>query len=216
MSGDAPSRVNRWVDEAWARRFLAERDSIPHREEGIAAMLEVLPESVGRVLDLGTGDGFTLAMVLGARPGATGVGVDFQPEMLRLAGERFEGDGRASLVAHDLERTLPESLGRFDLVVSSFAIHHCAPGRQRTLYADVFERLESGGTFANLEHVASPTRARHVEFLAAIGKTPEQDDPSNQLVELATLLGWLTDAGLSDADCLWKWREMALLVARRP
>lgn len=208
-------RVNRWVDPSWARRFLAERDSIPHRAEGIAALVEVLPERVERVLDLGTGDGFTLGLVLSARPGASGVGVDFQAEMLTRAAARFDGDDRATLVTHDLERRLPESLGRFDLVVSSFAIHHCAPDRQRSLYAEVFERLEPGGTFLNLEHVASPTPARHAEFLTAIGKMPEQDDPSNQLVEVSTLLGRLTEAGFIDADCLWKWREMALLGARR-
>jgi len=216
MTGAAANRVNRWVDAAWAKRFRAMRDTIPHRAEGLVAMLEALPERVGRVLDLGTGDGMTLAMVLGARPGATGVGADFQPEMLQFARERFDGDGRVSLVAHDLDHSLPESLGSFDLVVSSFAIHHCLPERQRVLYAEVFDRLDRGGTFINLEHVASPTEARHHEFLAALGQTPEQDDLSNHLVEPATLVGWLADAGFADADCLWRWRELALLAARRP
>ncbi len=179
-------------------------------------LLEALPERVGRVLDLGTGDGHTLALVLAARPGARGVGVDFQAEMLRRASDRFAGDENIELVEHDLDSPLPQSLGRFDLVVSSFALHHCLPDRQRLLYAEVFDVLETGGTFVNLEHVASPTPARHMEFLSAIGKTPEQDDPSNQLVEVSTLLGWMTEAGFADADCLWKWRELALPAARRP
>ena len=46
----------------------SERDSIPHRVEGLEVMLELLPARVERVLDLGTGDGNTLALVLAARP----------------------------------------------------------------------------------------------------------------------------------------------------
>ena len=100
--------------------------------------------------------------------------------------------------------------------MSAFAIHHLVDERKRALYGEVFARLNPGGVFCNLEHVASPTPERHVEFLAAIGKTPDQDDPSNHLVAPADLIAWLGDAGFVHADCLWKWREMALLSGRRP
>jgi tRNA (cmo5U34)-methyltransferase len=35
------------------------------------------------------------------------------------------------------------------------------------------------GVFLNLEHVASATEALHQKFLAAVGLTPETDDPTN-------------------------------------
>ena len=208
--------VNRWVDPAWARRFLAERHAIPHRAEGMAVVPEVIPEHVGRVLDLGTGDGIMLAMVLDVRPGAAGVALDFSAEMLGRARERFAGVPGVEVVEHDLDDPLPASLDRFDLVVSSFAIHHCTPERQRALYAEVFGLLEPGGMFANMEHVASPTPGLHEAFLRAIGKTHADDDPSNKLVLLDTQLAWLREIGFDDVDCLWKWRELALLAATRP
>ena len=80
--------VNLWRNGEHALAYLQNRDSIPHRVEGYEAMLEVVPERVERVLDLGTGDGNVLALVLAARPGADGVGLDFQPEMLERARER--------------------------------------------------------------------------------------------------------------------------------
>jgi SAM-dependent methyltransferase len=203
--------VNRWVDPAWAKRYLGERDSIPHRAEGYDVLLELLPESDARVLDLGTGDGHTLGLLLASRRAARGVGVDFSVEMLARAREQFAGDSRVEIVGHDLDEPLPRTLGEFDLVVSSFAIHHCVPDRQRALYREVFAMLRPGGRFANLEHVASPTPEMHEAFLHAIGKTLAEDDPSNKLVAVETQLGWLRDIGFADVDCYWKWRELALL-----
>lgn len=217
-------RVNRWIEDDtavdWAVDYLEGRRSYAFRLQGHEVLREVLaPRTVTRVLDLGTGDGDTLGRVLALFPDATGVGVDLNPEMLRRAREELDAAAwgpRAQIVEHDLDQELPDSIGRFDLVVSSFAIHHCAPARQRALYAEVFDRLEPGGMFANLEHVASPTPELHATFLRAVGKDPDDDDPSNQLVAVETQLGWLRDLGFEQVDCIWKWREIALLTGIKP
>jgi tRNA (cmo5U34)-methyltransferase len=211
----APENVNLWRDGEHALAYLRKRDSIPHRPEGYAAMLEVVPERVERVLDLGTGDGNTLALVLAERPGAAGVGLDFQDEMLDRARARFAGIGTVEIRRHDLDAPLPADLGEFDLVVSSFAIHHLVPDRQRRLYGEVFDCLRPGGAFANVEHVASRTARRHEEFLSAIGYCPEDDDPSNKLVPVSDHLAWLDGFGYADAECLWKWRELAVVAGRK-
>lgn len=207
--------VNLWSESAWAQRYLRERDDIPHRMEGFAVVMELLPPAPRRMLDLGTGDGYTLALVRAARPGVAGIGVDFSAEMLALARERFAGEPAVEIVEHDLDRPLPD-LGRFDLVVSSFAIHHCVDERKRALYGEIFRALEPGGRFLNLEHVDSATPQLHVEFLAAIGKTPAEDDPSNKLVAVDTQLAWLREIGFAQVDCHWKWRELALLAGVKP
>jgi SAM-dependent methyltransferase len=207
--------VNLWSESAWAQRYLRERDDLPHRTEGFAVLTELLPAAPRRVLDLGTGDGYTLGLIRSVHPEADGVGVDFSAEMLGLARERFAGDSGVEIVEHDLDAPLP-ALGTFDLVVSSFAIHHCVDERKRALYGEVFELLEPGGRFLNLEHVDSATPELHVDFLAAIGKTPAEDDPSNKLVAVETQLTWLREIGFAQVDCLWKWREVALLAGVKP
>ena len=207
--------VNLWTESAWAQRYLRERDDIPHRTDGFAVLMEMLPAAPRRVLDLGTGDGYTLGLVRSVHPEAEGVGVDFSAEMLGLARERFAGDGDVVVVEHNLDLPLPP-LGRFDLVVSSFAIHHCVDERKRALYGEVFDALEAGGRFLNLEHVDSATPELHVDFLAAIGKTPAEDDPSNKLVAVETQLAWLREIGFEQVDCHWKWRELALLAGVKP
>jgi tRNA (cmo5U34)-methyltransferase len=206
--------VNLWTDAAHARDYLARRQRIPHRDEGYAALLEFLPPTPRRVLDLGTGDGYLLAVLRDVHPDLAGVAVDFSAEMLERARARFAGVPAVRVVEHDLDDPLPADWGDFDVVVSSFAIHHVGHARKRTLYAEVYERLEPGGAFYNLEHVDSPTPELHAAFLAALGNI--EDDPSNQLLDVAAQLGWLRGLGFAHVDCHWKWRELALLGGVKP
>jgi SAM-dependent methyltransferase len=212
----ATESVNLWRNADHAINYLEKRPLIPRRAEAYEVLFEVLPAHVDRVLDLGTGDGYVLQLVLDGRPGATGVGLDFQDEMLKRARERFAGRAGVEIRKHDMDDPLPAELGQFDVVVSSFAIHHLEPARQMALYGEVFDRLVPGGVFANVEHVASTTDRRHEEFLYAIGSSPEQDDPSNKLVPVATHLAGLNTCGFADSECLWKWRELAVVTGTKP
>ena len=207
--------VNLWTSAEHALGYLGRADSIPHQVEGESVLLEFIPARVQRVLDLGTGDGRLLALVKLAYPDATAVATDFSPAMLEAVRRRFRGDSSVSILEHNLESPLPPS-GKFDAVVSSFAIHHLVHERKRSLYAEIYELLTPGGVFCNLEHVASPTPDLHEEFLRRIGDTPETEDPSNKLLDLETQLAWLREIGFVDVDCQWKWRELALLTGRRP
>ena len=205
--------VNLWTSSDHAQDYLGRADSIAHRGEGESALLEFVPQSVRRILDLGTGDGRLLALVRKHRPETEAVALDFSPPMLEAAQKRFADDSAVTVAEHNLDYSLPD-LGKFDAVISSFAIHHLVHERKRALYAEIYQALNPGGVFCNLEHVASATPRLHEEFLHAIGFTLETEDPSNKLLDLETQLRWLREIGFADVDCHWKWREEALMVGR--
>ena len=201
--------VNLWTSAQHALEYLGRADSIPHRTEGEATLLECLPEGIRRVLDLGSGDGRLLGLVKLARPHVSAIALDFSTTMLiRLRG-RFSKAGNVQVIDHDLQNPLPQ-FGKFDAVVSSFAIHHLTHERKRTLYSEIYAVLNPGGVFCNLEHVASATDTLHAKFLESINWPNE--DPSNKLLDVHQQLVWLREIGFKNVDCLWKWRELALMV----
>jgi SAM-dependent methyltransferase len=206
--------VNLWSSHEHSKDYLKRANSIPHRREGESTLLEFLPERVGRFLDLGSGGGRLLGLVKAARPNAEAVAVDFSAAMLEVLRDAYRGDAKTSIIEHDLSSPLPE-LGNFDAIVSSFAIHHVTHERKRSLYAEIFGRLNPGGMFLNLEHVASATPRLHESFLAQLNVTPETEDPSNKLLDLELQLSWLREIGFADVDCHWKWRELALLAGAK-
>jgi tRNA (cmo5U34)-methyltransferase len=207
--------VNLWSSAEHALDYLGRADSIPHRVEGEATLLEFLPANPTRILDLGSGAGRLLGLIDAAHPNAEFVALDFSPTMLEALRNRFAQDKKVAVVPHDLSEPLPD-LGKFSAVVSSFAIHHLPHERKRSLYREIFCLLLAGGVFCNLEHVASPTLRLHHGFLDKLDIEPKDEDPSNKLLDLHAQLVWLREIGFEDVDCHWKWRELALLSGVRP
>jgi len=209
----APPEVNLWPDAEHALDYLRRADSIPHRVEGEATLLEFLPPGTTRVLDLGCGGGRLLALVRSALPRAQFVGLDFSPTMLEAMQHLFAPGSGVTIIEHDFASQLPP-MGKFDAVLSSFAIHHVSHERKRSLYQEVFDLLLPGGVFCNLEHVSSPSARLHTAFLQTLSF--EKEDPSNKLLDLETQLSWFREIGFADVDCHWKWRELALFAGVKP
>jgi tRNA (cmo5U34)-methyltransferase len=209
--------TSEWQTVEHALRYLGRADKLPHRIEGEKVLLEQLPKTAKRVLDLGTGDGRLLALVKLQNPDIEAFALDFSDTMLEQAKKRFANDKNVTLVKHDFSITLPaKNLGKFDIVVSSMAIHHLVDEKKRQLYREVFKLLNPKGVFCNLEHVSSPSPNIHDKFLAAIGWTRDSEDPSNKLLDVETQLKWLRQIGYVNVDCYWKWMELALLVGIKP
>ena len=185
--------------------------------------LRLVPGGPKRVLDLGAGTGLLSAFVAEAFPQAELTLLDGASAMLEQARERL-GD-RASYVVGDLADPLPE--GRFCAVVSALAIHHLDDAGKRALFARVREALPEGGVFVNAEQVAAPTPALeeenwrwHRDEAMARGATEAEWAGAvermryDRCATVEDQLAWLRDAGFADADCFFKERRFAVLVAR--
>ncbi len=250
-SNDQTKQDTVWQQASLTQTYLeGVRGAIPLAAEQIELMLRLIRAAehpVRAVLDLGCGDGILGQAVLNQHPTATAVFADFSPPMLAAAHQRLAAYDNARFVLSDYGQTgwqegvlveLDGTSDRFDVIVSGFSIHHQPDGRKRELYEELYELLNPGGLFLNLEHVASPTPWLERQFeqhfidslvayhqVAGSGKTREQidrefysrpDKQANILAPVELQLDWLRSIGFQDVDCYLKIFELALFGGRRP
>lgn len=145
------------VWKGWLRRWDAQQETFnPNRERRFEAMLDVVDATQPRrfrALDLGSGPGSLTVRLLRRFPRASVVAVDHDPVVLRIGrGALGDAGGRltwvdAKLGARGWTRALPA--GRFDVALSTTALHWLEPGPLRTLYRDLGRKLRPGGVFLN-------------------------------------------------------------------
>lgn len=208
-----------WSDKNHSMNYLKRCNTFPHRSEGEAVLVDLIPKTTSRVLDLGSGDGRLIHLIKDEISRSESntkidfVAVDISPTMINLLENNFKMDESVKILEHDLDSSLPMTeLGYFDAIISSFAIHHLRHSRKRSIYEEIYDLLNSGGIFCNLEHVSSVSVNQHVKFLNAIGIQLGQGDKTNRLLSVDKQLQMLREIGYVEADCYWKWYEMALIV----
>jgi tRNA (cmo5U34)-methyltransferase len=214
--GDESRRVQTagWSADGQVDWYLNRIGGLAPRLAGEEVLRSILPPSPKSCLDLGCGDGRLTDLALDACPSLDRVlAVDNSPAMLERARARFQGDRRVEVAEWHLDTPITP-LGRFDLVVAGFAIHHVEDARKYSLFQEIALQLEPGGRFANLEVVASATPELHAEFLSLIGRVA--DDPADRLRDVESQLQWMRAAGFIQVDCVWRWRGFALLIGSAP
>jgi SAM-dependent methyltransferase len=235
-----------WQDPEVVRSFVDEvRGGVPYGAEQIAIMLRVVASSgrpVRRLLDLGCGSGVIAQALLAQHPGARAVLVDFSEPMLARARQELAAISPAPVFAvGDLADgawiDAARAYAPFDVVASSYAIHHLTDARKRVLYAEIFALLAPGGTFVNVEHVASATPALEalsdalvIDTLVAFRRdrgSPQSrqavadefahrpDKAANILAPVEAQCDWLRAIGFADVDCFFKVFELAVFGGRR-
>ena len=119
-----------------------------------------------RVLDIGCGPGdFTSDF---SDSGALVTGVDFAPEMIRVARERFP---EVRFEVADAE-SLPFDDGSFDVVVGAYFVHHLA--RPEVAFREIFRVLRSGGRFVFVIPIQE-AQASFGSLFSAVSEHHEQE-----------------------------------------
>ena len=101
-----------WSNAQNALAYLNVYDSLPHRSEGEAVLIEHITKDTNRILDLGTGDGRLIRLTKKNRPDLEAVALDVSPTMLKAARAHFN-DSKVKVIEHDLSLPLPD-LDYFD------------------------------------------------------------------------------------------------------
>lgn len=229
---DLPERV---------RRYDADMDIMhPLRHKMIEIALDVLPfpcEQTLKVLDLGVGTGAFTLRFLEKYSNSAVLAIDGSSSMLELAKARLaEYAHRVEYLVSDF-REIPATIleaDAFDVVISSYALHHLSADEKLSLLRSVVPTIRPGGWVLNADIVVaeSPDIERRIQVLRVDGVTQrapvdderfcnsastkkyleemeelEQDQPQT----LADDIRVLRESGIEDADVFWKeFREAVI------
>jgi SAM-dependent methyltransferase len=219
-----PEKLASWQENAYVADWvgddvLADLLELPRRIS--TALVEASGVEVQHVVDLGSGHGPYLQLLLDTFPAARGTWVDSSPAMEPLARQSLEQFGnRVSYVLGDIEDIASLALEPAQLIVSSRAIHHFSHDSIARLYRAAYEVLTDEGWFFNLDHFGTPSdwKARYRAIRDRFtGPRKEPLRPHREPFELTVpevQIQWLREAGF-DADIPWRTFFTALLAARK-
>jgi SAM-dependent methyltransferase len=175
------------------------------------------PVDASRILDVGCGTGTLAIMLKRAAPGAEVIGLDADPEILEIAGEKCKREGVAVRFVHGFSTALPFEDKSLDRVLSTLFFHHLDGDAKRDTAAEIARVLKPGGEL----HVADIGRPSDPLMRAAVtplrvfdGFEQTRDNVNGTLPEI------FTAGGLEEATVGERFRTavgtVALYSARRP
>ncbi|TQL69090.1 methyltransferase family protein [Nocardioides albertanoniae] len=174
MTAAATSTLTQAQARTWLERWDRQQEYyIPDREQRFDVVVDVVADVVHRddplVIDLGIGPGSLAHRLLDRIPGASIVGVDADPLLMRL-GATARPDDRIRTVLADLRSAgWYDELGLErapDAYVSSTALHWMDRGPLRDLIHVCRRNLTPGGVFVDADHLyESPERTSRLDLL---------------------------------------------------
>ena len=206
------------------------QNALPGYDEIFSTAVELIPFDRQRkieVLDLGAGTGLFSQHVLEAYPKANFVLIDLAEEMLGIARNRFANSSNSlEFIRGDL--TQLDYSARFDLVISSLAIHHLSHEGKQKVFKRIFDALRSGGAFINVDQIRGEGRFEEIYWNTWLDKVRATDAAENMILKsierrrkfdqdatLSDQIAWLRAAGFQ-ADCVYKNYFVGVFLALKP
>ena len=232
-----------WADENYSRSYREIADIVcPDKQRRFQVLKSFyLYHLAGRrslrVCDLGCGDGVLAAELLTVDPTIVLELVDGSPEMLASARRRLGERPNTSYRNAEFDAIVRQeiSLGPFDFIMSSFAIHHLHHAEKAILFQRLIDAIQPGGWFLNMD-VLLPDEERLLGWVLELWRdqileaerrespvrscrdAPEEatNNPDNKYATLGLQLKAMRMAGFIEVDCHYRNGIFGIYTGRKP
>ncbi len=226
MPENSRSAAAVWSDPQFAAAWLAADPRGGHdllelpRRIAAALIAEETPQP-RLVVDVASGPGTFLAVLLETFPDARGIWFDVSPAMLARAREELAGFGdRVEFLTGDMSALREAGVpGGVDALVTSRASHHLPPPGLHAFYREAAGLLAPGGWLVNLDHVG--LEQRWDRLLRTVRKrfSPPRTGASTHhhdapLPTAGDHLDGYRAAGITDVELTWKAFYSCLFTGR--
>jgi SAM-dependent methyltransferase len=217
----------------------------PSYTAGLAMMVDLVPHDSGErfhFVELGCGTAELSRKVLNRFGAATGMAIDAEPAMVRMAGRKLAALARrAEARQGDI---LSAELPACDLVLASKVLHHVPPDRMPELFGGVARALRPGGCLLafdgmvlgpawgdGVRRVLRRDRRLLIEAAVAAGRTTWREVQKRRAFkramkaqgrdveyshEVEGVLAAMSDAGFAEAAVVWRMFADTILMAFTP
>lgn len=235
--------ASQWTDEEFVARYLRIADIQIMERQTVKALLGSFHDRFlkGRgtitALDLGCGCGPYAQVLLERDPGMQVTCLDASEDMLTAARGLLSDYGGVCFVRSTFEKMVesePET--RYDLIVSSLAIHHLPRDGKARLNSWVLRSLRPGGWFINIDTMLPPGGLEEwyiqlwKEWAVRQAALQEVEINADEIIyghhqvpahhalldTMPVQLKMLEQAGFQEVDCIHKHGIFAMLCGQRP
>lgn len=239
-----------WAEREHAKEFMENADIYILERKRLFTILKSFyryflgnnaSEKPVNVLDLGCGNGALTMELLKEDNTINSTLIDGSLEMLENARENLSDYPNMNFIHKTFQELLENGSkdndilsGGYDFIVSSLAIHHIHTEEKKSLFQYLYDHLESGGFFLNIETVKAPTDEleswyrvlwsewiRENQIKLDTNKNfeylPEQykDNQDNNPDKLRIQLDMLESVGFSQVDCYYKYGIFSIYGGRK-
>jgi len=231
-----------WNNGDFSRKYLDEADMyIPERDILLRILASfyrkfIKNDEKKRILDLGCGNGILSKTLFNQNSNLEIVVTDGSKEMLIEAKKELDGMPVLEFCQISFEEIIQGKFkgGLFDFIISSFAIHHLNMTQKKKLFKKIFELMNLGGYFINIDVVVSNYK-HYTEWYYDLWKeriifkqkslninksfehVPEEarKKPENHFDLLGAQLEALKLIGFSEVECHYKCGVFAIYGGKK-
>lgn len=238
-----------WAEKKHAKDFMKNADIYVLERQRLLGILRSFyryfsssmgSEELIKVLDLGCGEGVLTLELLKENDQIKVTLIDGSAEMLKNARENLNNYNNINFIQKTFQELIKDGSGEnilkdgFDFIVSSLAIHHLCSEEKKSLFQYIYDHLNSGGFFLNIETVKAPTNELEswyrviwkewiqenqikLDVKKSFEYLPEQykNNPDNHPDTLETQLNMLKSIGFKQVDCYYKYGIFTIFGGRK-